>query len=62
MFTAAEAMTLLAAKCASAASTCSGVMVVLQFLYGGHASVPYHLRVDKRRLTFLEGSIRGWWM
>ena len=55
-------MTLLAEKCASAASTCSGVMVVPQFLDEGRASVPYRLRVDNRWLTFLEGLTRGWWM
>ena len=48
MFTAASVMTLLAEKCASAASTCSGVMVVPQFLDEGRASVPYRLRVDNR--------------
>jgi hypothetical protein len=62
MFTAAGAMTLLEEKCASATATCSGVMVVPQFLDGGWASVPYRRRVDNRRLTFPEGSIRGWWM
>jgi hypothetical protein len=35
LFTAAGVMILLTEKCASAASTCSGVMVVPQFLDGG---------------------------
>ena len=58
LFTAAVA-TLLAEKCASAASTCSGVMVVPQFLDGEWVSVPYRLIFGTRRPTFLEGSIRG---